>query len=76
MTALDSDTGMPLWEFQTGAGMNAPVSVFEQEGDQYVAAYSAGSLFAASPRGDSLWLFSLKGGMPEADTASTTRTIP
>ena len=24
LTALDSDTGSQLWEFQTGAGMNAP----------------------------------------------------
>ncbi len=29
LTALDSRNGAKLWEFQTGAGMNAPVSVFE-----------------------------------------------
>ena len=71
LTALNSSTGKRLWEFQTGAGMNAPVSVFEYEGEQYVAAYSAGSLFAASPRGDSVWLFSLKGTMQEGDSGST-----
>jgi len=43
--------------------MNSPVSVFQYEGDEYVVAYSDGSLFAGSPRGDNLWLFSLKGTM-------------
>jgi quinohemoprotein ethanol dehydrogenase len=72
LTALNSATGKRLWEFQTGAGMNAPASVFEYEGEEYVAAYSAGSLFAGAPRGDSLWLFSLKGAMQQAAPASTT----
>jgi quinohemoprotein ethanol dehydrogenase len=43
LTALNSSTGKPIWEFQTGAGLNAPASVFEYEGEQYIAAYSAGS---------------------------------
>ena len=55
-----------LWEFQTGAGMNAPVSVFEHGGKQYVVAYSAGNLFAGSPKGDSVWLFGLDGTLPPA----------
>lgn len=41
--------------------MNAPASVFEYKGDQYVVVYSAGNLFAKSPPGDSVWLFSLNG---------------
>jgi quinohemoprotein ethanol dehydrogenase len=61
LTALDSSNGAKLWEFQTGAGMNAPVTAFEHRGKQYVAAYSAGNLFAGSARGDSLWLFGLDG---------------
>ena len=61
LTALNSSNGKRLWEFQTGAGMNSPASVFEYDGDQYVVAYSGGSLFAGSARGDSVWLFSLKG---------------
>ena len=60
-TALDSSNGARLWEFQTGAGVNAPASVFEHRGQQHVVVYSAGNLFAASPRGDSVWLFSLQG---------------
>jgi alcohol dehydrogenase (cytochrome c) len=66
LTALDSRSGAKLWEFQTGAGMNAPVSVFEHEGRQYVVAYSAGNLFAGSPKGDSVWLFGLDGTLPPA----------
>ena len=59
LTALDSSNGALLWEFKTDAGVNAPVSVFEYRGQQYVLAYSAGNSFAASPRGDSVWLFAL-----------------
>src|SRR5690606_19454032 len=61
LTALDSSDGRKLWEFQTGAGMNAPASVFEHRGKQYVVAYSAGNLFAGSAKGDSVWLFGLDG---------------
>jgi quinohemoprotein ethanol dehydrogenase len=32
LTALDSSDGQRLWEFQTGAGMNAPVTIFEHRG--------------------------------------------
>ena len=61
LTALDSATGKQLWEFQTGAGMHAPVSTFEHKGKQYVLAYSAGSALIGSARGDSVWLFGLDG---------------
>jgi alcohol dehydrogenase (cytochrome c) len=69
LTALDSDTGRQLWEFQTGAGMNAPASVFEHGGEQYVAAYSAGNVLIGSAHGDSVWLFSLNGTLPSATAA-------
>jgi alcohol dehydrogenase (cytochrome c) len=71
LTALNSSNGKRLWEFQTGAGMNSPASIFEYEGEQYVVAYSAGSLFAGSTHGDSVWLFSLKGTLGDAATATT-----
>jgi quinohemoprotein ethanol dehydrogenase len=63
LTALNSSNGQRLWEFQTGAGVNAPASVFEYEGEQYIAVYAGGSLFAGAPRGDSVFLFSLKGAL-------------
>jgi quinohemoprotein ethanol dehydrogenase len=66
LTALDSHTGELLWEFQTGAGMNSTVSVFEHNSTQYIAAYSAGNLFAGSAKGDSVWLFSLDGELEPA----------
>jgi quinohemoprotein ethanol dehydrogenase len=74
LTALNSSNGKRLWEFQTGAGMNSPASVFEYEGQQYVVAYSAGSLFAGSAHGDSVWLFSLKGTLGDATPATTAAT--
>jgi quinohemoprotein ethanol dehydrogenase len=74
LTALDSSNGKRLWEFQTGAGVNAPAAVFQYEGEEYVVAYSGGNLFANSPRGDSVWLFSLKGTMEQATAPSITGT--
>jgi mono/diheme cytochrome c family protein len=64
LTALDSRSGKQLWEFQTGAGMHAPVSTFAHNGKQYVLAYSAGNALIGSPRGDSVWLFGLEGTLP------------
>jgi alcohol dehydrogenase (cytochrome c) len=66
LTALDSSSGKQLWEFQTGAGMHAPVSTFEHKGKQYVIAYSAGSALLGSARGDSVWLFGVDGTLPPA----------
>jgi mono/diheme cytochrome c family protein len=63
LTALDSNTGDQLWSFQTGAGVNAPATTFEHKGKQKVVVYSAGNLFAGTPPGDSVWLFSLDGKM-------------
>ncbi len=65
--AYDSDNGMPLWEFQTGAGVNTSPAIFEYGGEQYVAVFSAGNAFASSPRGDSVWLFSLNGTLDPVD---------
>jgi alcohol dehydrogenase (cytochrome c) len=70
LTALDSTTGQQLWEFQTGAGMHAPVSTVEHNGKQYVLAYSAGSALLGSARGDSVWLFGLDGTLPPAQVGS------
>jgi len=71
LAALDSANGKQLWEFQTGAGMNAPVTSFEHGGKQYVVAYSAGNVFAGSPRGDSLWLFGLDGALDAVPPAGS-----
>jgi quinohemoprotein ethanol dehydrogenase len=67
--ALDSDNGERLWEFQTGAGANATAATFLHDGEQYVAILSAGNVFAGSPRGDSVWLFSLSGNLDPVEPA-------
>jgi quinohemoprotein ethanol dehydrogenase len=76
LVALDSGSGAKLWEFQTGAGMNAPVSVFERGGKEYVVAYSAGNLFAASAKGDSVWLFALDGTLPPSQPPGAAMLLP
>jgi len=58
-TAMDSRDGSKLWEFVTDAGVNAPPTIFEHEGEQYVTVFSAGNLLAGSNRGDSMWTFKL-----------------
>ena len=69
LTALDSDSGRKLWEFQTGAGMNATASTFEHKGKQYVTVLSGiGGLYwnvnrerlkDLVPQGGSVWTFAL-----------------
>src|SRR6187455_854596 len=77
LTALDSANGTQLWEFQTGAGMHAPVSTFERNGKQYVLAYSAGAALLGSARGDSVWLLGLDGTLPPASPGQgVPRTTP
>jgi alcohol dehydrogenase (cytochrome c) len=46
--------------------MNAPASVFEHAGKQYVVALSAGNALAGTAHGDSVWLFGLDGKLPPA----------
>ncbi|MBT5030659.1 MAG: PQQ-binding-like beta-propeller repeat protein [Proteobacteria bacterium] len=75
LTAMDTENGNLLWEFQTGAGMNSTVSLFEHNGEDYVVAYAAGNVFAASPRGDNLWLFGLNGTVDESDPADSIITV-
>jgi alcohol dehydrogenase (cytochrome c) len=76
LTALDSRTGKQLWEFQTGAGMNAPASTFVHRGKQYVLAYSAGNALIGSARGDSVWLFALDGTLPPAQPGQPVSRLP
>jgi alcohol dehydrogenase (cytochrome c) len=75
LTALDSSDGKKLWEFQTGAGMNAPATVFEYDGKPYVLALSAGNQYGGSARGDSLWLFGLDGKIEPVPPAGAVMTF-
>ncbi|MEN3348008.1 MAG: hypothetical protein V7632_1643, partial [Bradyrhizobium sp.] len=60
--AYDAKTGELLWEWQTGAGADAPAITYEIDGTQYVAIASGGvSIQTTSSNGDMIWVFSLKG---------------
>jgi alcohol dehydrogenase (cytochrome c) len=67
LVALNATTGEQLWDFQTGAGANAPATVFEVDGRQKVAIVAGGNALAGSTHGANLWVFSLDGEMLELD---------
>ena len=60
----DIKNGEELWEVQTGAGANAPVSTYVANGVQYVAVMAGGNPLFISARGDYLWAFKLGGSIP------------
>jgi len=72
--ALDARNGDVLWEFQTGAGVNATATIVEHKGKQHIVIYSAGSLLGGSPGGDSVWSFSLEGTLGPAAAPAMTPT--
>ncbi|MFL5761257.1 MAG: PQQ-dependent dehydrogenase, methanol/ethanol family [Thermomicrobiales bacterium] len=59
--AYDAKTGDVLWQFQTGAGANAPAISYSINGTQYIAVASGGNFQLNYPRGDTLWVFSVNG---------------
>ncbi|MDX6535614.1 MAG: quinohemoprotein ethanol dehydrogenase [Gaiellales bacterium] len=69
LEAYNAGDGELLWSFQTGAGANSTVTVFEQAGKQYIAFLAGGNALAATPHGDNLWLFSLDGKLGPAKAA-------
>jgi quinohemoprotein ethanol dehydrogenase len=77
--AYDATSGNRLWQFQTGAGANAPPITYEIDGTQYVAMAAGGNFQLNFPRGDTLWVFSLNGTLgpveaPPIATAAGTGT--
>jgi quinohemoprotein ethanol dehydrogenase len=66
-----------LWEFQTGAGVNATASLFMYKGHEKVVIYSAGNMFGGTPAGDSVYMFSLNGtlGPSEPPAPITARNV-
>jgi alcohol dehydrogenase (cytochrome c) len=69
LEAYDAEDGELLWSFQTGAGANSTVTVFEQDGTEYLAFVAGGNALAATTHGDNLWLFALDGTMDELAAA-------
>src|SRR6266542_1409599 len=73
--AYDARTGNVLWQFQTGAGVNAPAITYEVDGEQFVALASGGNFQLNFPRGDTLWVFSLRGQLPPAPAAEVPNPV-
>jgi quinohemoprotein ethanol dehydrogenase len=66
LQVYDAKTGELLWEWQTGAGADAPAITYEIDGTQYVAIAAGGvSIQTTSSNGDMIWAFSLKGSPGE-----------
>ena len=60
--AYDARTGKVLWSFQCGAGVNAAPSVFEVDGEQFVAVAAGGNFQLGYPLGSAVFVF----GLPKA----------
>jgi plastocyanin len=60
--AYNARTGELLWQWQTGAGADAPAITYQIDGVQYVAIAVGGvATQSASRNGDMVWAFSLQG---------------
>jgi glucose dehydrogenase len=59
LTAFDSEDGTMLWQFNTGAGVNAPPISFTLDGEEFIAVAAGGSDIWGSPRGDTIFVFGL-----------------
>jgi alcohol dehydrogenase (cytochrome c) len=57
--AYDATSGKVLWQFQAGAGVNAPPSSYAVDGKQYVVVGAGGNVQIDSKRGDSIIAFTL-----------------
>jgi PQQ-dependent dehydrogenase (methanol/ethanol family) len=57
--AYDSDNGSQLWQFQAGAGVNAPPSSYTVEGTQYVVVAAGGNAQLNYKRGNNIIAFTL-----------------
>ena len=75
LLAFDARTGKQLWSFQTGAGANSAPTIFQQDGQEFVAFFAGGNALAASPHGDDLWLFGLDGPVGPAAAPGKGRGI-
>src|SRR6516164_4178637 len=60
--AYDARNGELLWQWQAGAGADAPAITYEIDGVQYVAIATGGlATQTASTNSDMVWVFSLQG---------------
>jgi len=57
--AYDSKTGSMLWNFQAGAGVNAPPSSYTVDGKQYIVVAAGGNVQLDYKRGNNIIAFTL-----------------
>ena len=57
--AFDTQTGKQLWQFNCGAGVNAPAVTYELDGVQYVAVAAGGNSLFGYRQGDAVITFAL-----------------
>ena len=79
LMAFDTRDGHALWEFQTDAPINAPATVFQYQGTEYVVVMAAGAFYSPRKHGDGLWLFALTGtkeSLPPGSAAIDTSAPP
>ena len=58
-SAFDAQTGKLLWQFNCGAGVNAPPISYEIDGKQYVAVAAGGSALFGYRQGEAVVVFAL-----------------
>lgn len=59
LSAFHAATGERLWQFQCGAGVNAPPVTFEVDGRQHVAVAAGGNALFGFKQGEALVVFAL-----------------
>ncbi len=59
LSAFDADTGAALWQFQCGAGVNAPPVTYAVNGVQYVAVAAGGNANYGFKQGGALLVFAM-----------------
>jgi PQQ-dependent dehydrogenase (methanol/ethanol family) len=57
--ALNSRTGERLWQFDCGAGVNAPPITYQVDGKQYVAVAAGGNALFGFKQGETVFAFAL-----------------
>jgi glucose dehydrogenase len=62
LSAFDAASGTPLWQFQCGAGVNAPPISYAVDGVQYVAVAAGGNANFGFKQGGALLVFALPKG--------------
>lgn len=57
--AVNAETGERVWEYNCGAGVNAPPISYAVDGRQYIAVAAGGNWYFKTPPGDSVFAFAL-----------------